>query len=236
VERRGDVVVLTLRRPTKRNALTAGMYTELSHQLESCDESGVGAVVLTGSGGSFTAGTDLTELRDTDPAVTTRFLLAVHRLPVPLIAAVDGPALGVGTTLLLHCDLVLATPRSVLGLPFVDLGLVPEAAATLLLPLRVGTGRATRLALLGERIDAATALAWQLVDEVCTDEAALAARAMELAAALAAKPRAALRSARALLRADGGAVERRLEEDADALLALLAAGAGAGLTISTARG
>jgi enoyl-CoA hydratase/carnithine racemase len=184
-------------------------------------------VVLTGAGGTFTARNDLADMTanpvrgaDSPPG---RFLQALTAMQPVLVAAVDGPALGIGTTVLLHCDLVYATSRSFFGLPFVDLGLVPEAASTLLLPRLTGHQKAAELMLLGERFSAAEAQRLGLVTEVVDSPEDLTARVAERTAALAAKPREALLAARALLHDQSAlTVPARLELDRTVFLGLLA--------------
>jgi enoyl-CoA hydratase/carnithine racemase len=221
----GDVVTIRFNRPEKRNAITTAMYAQLAEALTKADDAAI--VVLTGAGGSFTAGNDLQDMaanpvrgEDSPPG---RFLQALTTMRPVLVAAVDGPALGIGSTVLLHCDLVYATSRSVFGFPFVDLGLVPEAASTLLLPRLIGHQKAAELMLLGERFSAAEALRIGLITGVVDSPEDLAAVVGERTAALAAKPRAALLAARGLLHDQTAlTVPARLELDRSVFLALLA--------------
>lgn len=214
------LATLTLNRPTKRNALTNDMYDALAATLTELNaDSEVRVVVLTGSGGSFTAGNDLAdfvssvEKADSRPAdqdaPVTRFQRAVLRARPLLVAAVDGPAVGIGATLLLHCDLVYATSRSYLQTPFVDLGLVPEFASSLLLPQRVGPQRAAELLLFGDRIPVERAHSLGLVNAVLPNEEALREHVDSRVAALLAKPAGALALTRSLLR---GYPDERIEE------------------------
>ncbi|MBA3741859.1 enoyl-CoA hydratase-related protein [Sporichthya sp.] len=227
VERVGDVLTIRFNRPEKRNAITTAMYARLADELGKADADGAAVLVLTGAGGAFTAGNDLGDMaanpvrgEDSPPG---RFLQALTALRSVLVAAVDGPALGIGSTVLLHCDLVYATHRSIFGFPFVDLGLVPEAASTLLLPRLTGHQKAAELMLLGERIPAAEAHRIGLVTAVVDSAEELDALVAERTAALAAKPRAALLAARALLHDQTAlTVESRLELDRTVFLGLLA--------------
>ncbi len=209
----GAVLVLTLSRPEKKNALTRAMYAALADALDAAAaDAAVRVVILAGDGGSFTAGNDLGDFLLDPPtgadSPVFQFLRAVSTFPKPLLAAVDGPAVGIGTTVLLHCDLAYASPASRFRLPFVDLGLVPEAASSLLLPLAAGDKRAAELLLFGEAFSADAAREAGIVNEVVDDPLA---RAMERAQALAAKPPAALRQAKALLRrAQAGAVQETI--------------------------
>jgi enoyl-CoA hydratase/carnithine racemase len=199
-----SVVTITLNRPEKRNAITSAMYATLADALTAADQAGAAVVVITGTGGAFTAGNDLRDMAANPPVGDNpppiRFLTALTELQAALVAAVDGPAVGIGTTLLLHCDLVYATQRSTFRLPFVDLGLIPEAASTLLLPRLVGHQRAAELMLFAETFDADTAGRLGLVTQVLPDVTALDTHVRERAKALAAKPLEALRLTKQLLR------------------------------------
>lgn len=196
------VTTLRFARPTKKNALTVEMYTQLTAGLAAAGaDAAVRAVVITGTPGCFTAGNDLGDFARAsvggEVVAPLDFLRALATFDKPVIAAVDGVAIGIGTTLLLHCDLAVASPRASFRTPFVALGLVPEAASTLLLPALVGARRANQLLLLGQEIDAATACAWGLVNEVADDpyQAALG-----YARTLAASAPNAVRHSKALLR------------------------------------
>ena len=224
-----DVVTIRLNRPEKRNAITAAMYAALADALSTAESVAAAVVVLTGEGGAFTAGNDLQDMRDHPPVgddpPPVRFLAALRALGAVLVAAVDGPAIGVGTTVLLHCDLVYATARSTFRLPFIDLGLVPEAASTLLLPRLAGHQRAADIMLFGERFDAAAAADAGIVTAVVSDALALDQLVAERTATLAGKPRAALRAIKALL-VDTSAptVAQRLDLDRRVLQSLLSSG------------
>jgi enoyl-CoA hydratase/carnithine racemase len=196
---------LRLSRPAKRNAITSSMYAALADALWAADaDEDVRVVVLTGSGGSFTAGNDLADMAANPPlgddAPPLRFLAALSTLRPVLVAAVDGPAIGVGTTVLLHSDLVYATVTSKFRLPFVNMGLVPEAASTLLLPRLVGAQKAAELTLFGEPFDAAEAHRLGLVTALAPDAVALAALVTERTRTLAGKPAEAVRETKRLLR------------------------------------
>ncbi len=219
------VRTLVIDRPDKRNAITAAMYTALADALVAArEDAGVAVVVITGAGATFTAGNDLRDFLRAPPAAADspvfRFLMALVDFDKPLVAAVRGAAVGIGTTMLLHCDLVYAAPSARFQLPFVSLGLVPEAASTLLLPRLVGQHRAAEWLLLGEPFDAAAAAAGGLVNAIIPDEA-LDAHAAAKARALAAKPRAALRHTKRLLRADMAEVKAAMQREADLFLEAL---------------
>jgi enoyl-CoA hydratase/carnithine racemase len=168
------ILTLTLDRPDKKNALTDAMYGTLADAFEAAAaDDAVRAVLITSSGDSFTAGNDLGDFMSIatgmpdERAHVWRFLDWLARFEKPLVAAVPGLAIGVGTTMLLHCDLVYLAEDAVLATPFVDLALVPEAASSLLLPARIGHVRAFALFALGERMTAAEALAAGLANRSC---------------------------------------------------------------------
>jgi enoyl-CoA hydratase/carnithine racemase len=220
--RDGAVLVVTLDRPDKKNALTGAMYDALTLALSVAnDEPGVGSVLFLGSGGCFTAGNDIADflafatnaqIRGAGESPALRFIRALAAAQKPMVASVDGVAIGIGTTLILHCDYVLASPRTVFQTPFVDLGLVPEAGSSLLLPLRIGPARAAEMILFGEKVDGETAARIGLVNEL-HDSEGMDTRALERARALAARPRAAMLAARKLLHGDKARVLARIEEE-----------------------
>lgn len=215
-----SIATVRLNRGAKRNALTTAMYARLAEILTGLrDDPEVRVVVLTGSDGSFTAGNDLADMAtagDLGPdSPPRRFLDALVSMPQVLVVGVCGPAIGIGTTVLLHADLVYASGSSVFSLPFVKLGLIPEAASTLLLPAAVGHVRSAEMLLLGDRFSAEQAVRWGLVNEVVAGgQEELDARLSEIADKLAARPAAALLQTRRLLRAHRSeAVALRLAED-----------------------
>jgi len=198
-ERAGAAVTLTLNRPQARNAVDAALRAELRDRLEevAADES-VRAVVLTGAGGAFSAGADLKggfELTpeghpDVYTALTEGYhpiITALRTMPKPVIAAVSGPAAGIGCSFALACDLVLAAESAYFLLAFVNIGLVADGGSSLLIPERAGFARASEMALLGERIPADKALDWGLINRVVPDDE-LERTALELAQRLAAGP------------------------------------------------
>ncbi|MEM1118568.1 MAG: enoyl-CoA hydratase, partial [Bacteroidota bacterium] len=197
------VLHLALDRPEKKNALTRAMYAALADALtEAAEDAAVRVVVLSGRGGVFTAGNDLGDFMMDPPtgpdSPVFRFLSAAVGFPKPLVAAVEGPAIGIGTTVLLHCDLAYAAPGALFKMPFVDLGLVPEAASSLLLPRLAGSLRAAELLLFGEGFSAETAREIGLVNAVVDGN--VTEHTLERARTLAAKPPAAVRQTKALLR------------------------------------
>lgn len=217
-----NILTISLNRLDKKNALTAAMYSELAGILKS-EVADINAVILTG-GSDFTAGNDLADFLDNPPtksdAPVYEFMRALSDCPVPVIAAVDGVAVGIGTTLLLHCDFVYATANSLFMMPFINLALVPEFAASLLLPLRVGHVKAAEMLLLGEKFDAATALRYGIINQVCEPENLLAT-ATVTATKLCTKPRSALLHSKALLRRDAEPLAQRIEIEAGIFSAML---------------
>jgi enoyl-CoA hydratase/carnithine racemase len=170
----GRARTLIFSRPAKKNALTVAMYATMAERLdEAATLSDVRAVVITGAGDAFTSGNDLGDFvahpsMDADHHVV-KFLKALVRFPKPIVAAVNGVAIGIGTTMLLHCDLVLAASSAQFQLPFVKLGLSPEGGSSLLLPRLAGFQRASELLIWGERFDAATAYRLGLANDVYPD-------------------------------------------------------------------
>ena len=150
VERREGVLSITLNRPERRNAITIDMYAALADAIESAaNDDAIRVVTIRGEGQDFAAGNDLGDFlkalpRDTNEIPVWRLLRLLATCETPLVAAVHGNCVGIGTTMLLHCDLVIAEAGARFSLPFVDLALVPEAASTLLLPLRAGRRPAAR--------------------------------------------------------------------------------------------
>jgi len=218
IERHGGAQVLRFNRAAKKNAITQAMYTALAQGIAAGEADGsIGAHVFMGSGGTFSAGSDLKDflsrgLFDPGTAPVAQFLGALVRAHKPLIAAVDGAAIGIGTTMLLHCDLVYASPAAQLSTPFLDLGVVPEAASSLLLPQRSGHNIAFEMLCLGEKLDAQRALKAGLINAILPPEQ-LEAHALAAAQKLAAKPREALTVSRRLMRGDPAAIHARMLEE-----------------------
>jgi len=215
-ERQDKVLLLRIQRPDKKNALTLAMYAALTAALEAAaQDASIRVVVLTGSGDSFSSGNDVADFLASPPegedSPVFRFLWALSRFEKPLIAAVNGVAVGIGVTLLLHCELVYARAGATLQLPFVNLGLCPEAASSLLLPRLVGYPRAAEWLLLGERFSAEQAQEWGLINAVCADAEAVLELALAKAQRLAQQPPTALRLAKMLLkRADAEAIRETI--------------------------
>jgi enoyl-CoA hydratase/carnithine racemase len=212
------VCEVRLNRPEKRNAITFAMYEALGRALRAAQaEPAVRAVLLSGEGAGFCAGNDLQDFLSGPQFTPAHPVMELLRTLVsfakPLLAAVHGQTVGIGVTLLLHCDLVVAARSTQLSMPFVALGLVPEAGSSLLLPRLVGQQRAAELLFLGKPLDAASAQTLGIVNRVAEDSA-LAAEARELARAVARQPAGALAATRALLRGDPAPLLARIEEEA----------------------
>lgn len=221
VRREGAVSCITLARPEKKNALTSAMYGDLVAALKEASETPeIGAVLLTGSHGVFTAGNDIGDFiaaamqasATNGESAGSRFIRLLPIFDKPLVAAVEGPAVGIGTTLCFHCDLVYAAPSARFAMPFVNLGLVPEAGSSLLAPLRFGVAKAAEFLLLGESFDAASALDLGFVNAI-VEPGALVGHALAKAQALTAKPREALLATRRLLRGDPTALLQHMDEE-----------------------
>ncbi|HEY4848365.1 MAG TPA: enoyl-CoA hydratase-related protein [Methylocella sp.] len=211
ITRDGAVLCVTFNRPDKKNALNRAMYHAATEALRQAGgDRSIGAVVFAGSGGVFTAGNDIADFLEASagPGEFPAFTFIT-----PLVAAIEGIAVGIGATMMLHCDLVYVAPGTVFRLPFVDLGLVPEAASSLLLPRRAGMAKAAELLLLCEPFDADDAVRLGLANAV-VPACELRGFAIEQARRLATKPRAAIAATRRLMRGDGLEILARIEEEA----------------------
>ncbi|GAB4520908.1 MAG: crotonase/enoyl-CoA hydratase family protein [Roseibium sp.] len=218
VSLKDGVRILRLDRPEKKNALTGRMYTDLAEALESGNgDDGVRCHLICGQPEVFTAGNDIGDFLQhagkvgLDETPVVRFLRALVRNEKPLVASLDGITVGVGATLLMHCDMVFASPRTVIRAPFVDLGLVPEAGSSLLGPQLMGHARAFELLCLGKAFSAERAAECGLVNEVV--EGDVDAAALACALEIAAKPREAMALSRKLMRGDAGVLSDRVEEE-----------------------
>lgn len=186
LEREQGLLTLRMDREDKKNALTRAMYGALADALDAADEDrSVRAVLITGSETCFTSGNDVADFIQAPPSgldsEVFRFMKALFDFSKPVVAAVSGPAVGIGTTLLLHCDLVYVARDAKLKMPFVNLGLCPEYGSSLILPRLLGHARAAELLLLGESFTGEQAAAWGIANEALADGAATLARAREMA-------------------------------------------------------
>ena len=204
IETAQGIMSIRFNRPEKKNALSQAMYAAAADALMAAvEDNTVRALLIAGTDDCFTAGNDLQDFLNNPPqgesSPVARFLNALVRTQKPLVAAVEGVAVGIGTTMLLHCDLVYAGENAKLQLPFVNLALVPEAGSSRLLPEMLGHRRAAELLMLGEMFDARRAVELGIVDATCQDGNAYA-HAYERAQALAAKPPEALRLTKELMK------------------------------------
>jgi enoyl-CoA hydratase/carnithine racemase len=198
------VMTLTINRVARKNSITSAMYSAMADALQAAEQdSAVRVLVIQGHETIFSAGNDIGDFINRPPATTEapvfRFLGAISRFSKPIIAAVCGPAVGIGTTMLLHCDLVYAGDNAAFSMPFVNLGLCPEAGASLLLPQRVGYVRAAEALLLGEPFMAESALEMGLINRI-VPPSEVNALAQRQAQKLAAKPMTALLESKRLLK------------------------------------
>ena len=207
-EAAGGVARVRFDRPDKKNAITAQMYLQLAEALAAADaDREVRAILLHGTAECFTSGNDVADFLQRPPSgegsATWRLFEVMPFLEKPLVAAVGGPAVGIGCTMLLHCDLVYAAPNARFQLPFVPLGIVPEFGSTFLLPLLAGYQRAAQLLLLGQPFDAHKAYELGIVSEVVATEALLQ-KASSVAQELAALPAESIRLTKRLMKARYG--------------------------------
>lgn len=218
VERRGAVQAIRMNRPDKKNAITRAMYATMAAALSGGDaDPQVRVHVVLGVPGAFSSGNDLTDFLAVAQGgeggtEVWDFLLALAGSQKPIVSGADGIAVGIGTTIHLHCDLTFATPRTAFHTPFVDLGLVPEAGSSLLAPALLGRQRAFALLALGEPLPAEQALAAGMIHRVVA-EAELEAEVFKAAEAVAAKPPEALKIARDLMRGDRQPLIDRIRQE-----------------------
>ncbi len=203
-EKNNQVLVVRIHRPDRKNALTHAMYTALGDAIEAGHEDrDIRCILFTGSADCFTAGNDLGDFAKGLPGEFTetpvgRFLFLLASASKPIVAAVNGPAVGIGTTMLLHCDLVFAGSNTRFQMPFANLGLCPEGGSSLLLPSWLGRVRAAELLMLGDAFSADDAARLGLINRIC-EPAATEATALEACQRLAAQAPAAIRATKALL-------------------------------------
>ena len=214
----GGIRIVRMNRPQKKNALTQPMYAEMTRALreaESSDETR--CVIFAGSPGAFCAGSDISDFEKRTEGglkpITVDFLHALVRNPKPLLAAVDGLAVGIGTTMLLHCDYVVAASGATFATPFTRLGLIPEAVSSLLGPMRMGHARAFALLVMGRPMSAEEAKAAGLVNAV-VDSAALDSSILQAAREIAALPAGAVALARKLMRGNLDDILGRVDTEA----------------------
>ena len=202
IEQIGAVLLLKLNRPEKKNALTQDMYQTLATKInEAAGDFAIRCVVISSEGDSFTAGNDINDFANNpqmdEGSPVFNFLFAIHNFPKPLIAAVQGRAVGIGTTMLMHCDIVTANPNSIFSMPFVSLGLVAEGGSSYLFPRLVGHAKASEILLTGRSFTAEEALQMGLINQVSSDHLSAA---MKFAQELAEQPPTAVINTKALLK------------------------------------
>ncbi len=217
ITRDGAVQIIRLNRPEKKNSLTAGMYGTLATAFRTANsDAAIAVMVFLGQPGIFCAGNDMADFLAASQGEgelhAFSFLQALADNEKPLIAAVDGPAIGVGTTLMLHCDMVFASPLARFQTPFVNLGLVPEAASSLLGPRLMGHARAFELLVMGEPFSSERGKEAGFVNHVVSSEE-LEGATLKAAHALGQKPREAVRIARLLLKGEPSAIKQRMKEE-----------------------
>ncbi|HYX34486.1 MAG TPA: enoyl-CoA hydratase-related protein [Oligoflexus sp.] len=200
----GSVLELVLDRPERKNAFTSAMYSKLTEELnQAAQRKEIATVLIHGEGGNFSSGNDLKDFLETPPSGTDapvfHFLTAIATFPKPIVCAVEGFAVGIGTTMLLPADIAYAADTARFQLPFINLGLVPEGGSSLLLPRLAGSKAAHEMLLFGEPFDAHAALQYGLINQI-VEQSKLLEFARQRAQLLATKPRAAVLEAKALLK------------------------------------
>jgi enoyl-CoA hydratase/carnithine racemase len=218
VEKADKLLILTLNRPDKKNALTRAMYKTLATEIANADtDPNIRCILIKGNGDMFTAGNDLADFAAMGASAQPKhddgnpFLPALARSRTPIVAAVNGRAVGVGVTMLLHCDMVFVSDNALLTTPFVNLALVPEAASSLLMPLRIGHVRAFEMFVLGEPVNAEKAVSWGLANRA-VPMAELHVAARTAASAIAARAPAAVIATKSLMRDESLLLARMSEE------------------------
>jgi enoyl-CoA hydratase/carnithine racemase len=201
-EQTGSILHLKLNRPEKKNALTQEMYQSLGTKInEAAADFAIRAVVISSEGDSFTAGNDINDFANNpqmdEGSPVFNFLFAIHNFPKPLIASVHGRAVGIGTTMLMHCDIVTANPNTIFSMPFVSLGLVAEGGSSYLFPRLVGHAKAAEILLTGRNFSADEALQMGLINSIADDQLSAA---MKFAQELADQPPTAVINTKALLK------------------------------------
>jgi enoyl-CoA hydratase/carnithine racemase len=201
-EQTGSILHLKLNRPEKKNALTQEMYQSLGTKInEAAADFAIRAVVISSEGDSFTAGNDINDFANNpqmdEGSPVFNFLFAIHNFPKPLIASVHGRAVGIGTTMLMHCDIVTANPNTIFSMPFVSLGLVAEGGSSYLFPRLVGHAKAAEILLTGRNFSVDEALQMGLINSIADDQLSAA---MKFAQELAEQPPTAVINTKALLK------------------------------------
>jgi enoyl-CoA hydratase/carnithine racemase len=217
------VRVIKLTRPEKKNAITQDMYHDMSAAIDAAqDDASIRCLIISGEAGAFTAGNDLEDfLKDGTSNTGTprasnagKFLYSLARNAKPIVASVDGIAIGIGTTMLFHCDQVIASTRATFATPFIHLGLVPEGASSLLAPWLMGHQRAFSMLVMGQKLNAEEARAAGFVNKVVEPDH-LEAEARKVAHEIAALPAEAVAASRKLLRHTPEDLIRRIDHEGE---------------------
>ncbi|MCO8312367.1 enoyl-CoA hydratase-related protein [Pseudomonas mandelii] len=221
-ERERGLLTLRINRPEKKNALTRAMYSHLAEALKQADtDPEINAVLITGGAECFTAGNDIFDFLQQPPSnldsPVFHFMLNLLECRKPVIAAVAGAAVGIGTTMLLHCDLVYVSTDTRLRMPFVNLGLCPEFGSSLILPRLLGQAKAAQLLLLGEAFSGEQAAAWGIATEALRSGEAVLAKAREIALRFESLPPEAVRISKQLMKAPDREQLRKVIEEEGAL-------------------
>ncbi len=216
VSRKNAILTIEIDRPDKKNALIPQMYIDIAEAIESASDDEIKAVLIQGKEACFTAGNDIADFmskgKDQDVSETFRFMMALVNCPVPVVAKVEGLAIGIGTTLLLHCDFVYSADNAKFAMPFINLGLVPEYASSYILPRIAGNLRASELLLLGETFDAQKAYECGIVTSV-HKENLLSDVVTQTLAKLVEKPKVALVQSKALLRNQSADIKKHIRAE-----------------------
>ena len=224
VARDGRVLRVTLNRPTKKNALTRAMYVTLAAALAEAEaDAAIRVVLFSGGSAAFTAGNDLNDFlaAGRDLTAATEFIAALSQATKPMIAAVSGVAVGIGATMLLHCDLVYVGRTASLSFPFLNLALVPECASTALLPAAIGLPRATKLLYFGEKLSGEEAARIGMVTEAVDDEKVQEHAAAQAHLLTQRAPQALLLTRALLRRPFAGAVAEAIQRELEGFARLL---------------
>ncbi|MGO4310417.1 enoyl-CoA hydratase [Pseudomonas sp. KB_15] len=222
VERERGLLTLRLNRPDKKNALTRAMYSRLAEALKQADsDPEINAVLISGSAECFTAGNDIADFIQQPPtsldSPVFQFMRGLLECRKPVIATVAGAAVGIGTTMLLHCDLVYVSRDARLRMPFVNLGLCPEFGSSLILPRLLGQAKAAELLLLGESFSGEQAAAWGIANEALGSGEEALAKGREMALRFESLPPEAVRISKQLMKAPDRELLRKVIEEEGAL-------------------
>jgi enoyl-CoA hydratase/carnithine racemase len=224
-----SVCTISINRSNKKNALTQSMYKEMGDAITLAGENeDISVVLLKSDGDIFTAGNDMHDFAQANQQAQSTndvddnliFMNALMNCKLPVVAQVQGLAVGIGTTLLLHCDIVIASDKSCFSMPFVDLGLVPEFASSYLVPKMAGHRKASKWLLLGETFDAGEAEMFGFATEI-VEHSLLATRTSEVVKALASKPKQALLESKALMKSDDPIITKHMRDEMQVFIRML---------------